>query len=54
MTKFSVNKVLLAYSIIGCILILYVAFIPNLTAIYAAVAIIFYLDLAGQLFMLKH
>lgn len=38
MTKFSVNKVLLAYSIIGCIL-LYVAFIPNLTAIYAAVAI---------------
>lgn len=34
MTKFSVNKVLLAYSIIGC-----VAFIPNLTAIYAAVAI---------------
>lgn len=39
MTKFSVNKVLLAYSIIGCILILYVAFIPNLTAIYAAVAI---------------
>lgn len=34
MTKFSVNKVLLAYSIIGCILI-----IPNLTAIYAAVAI---------------
>lgn len=39
MTKFSVNKVLLAYAIIGCILILYVAFIPNLTAIYAAVAI---------------
>ena len=39
MTKFSVNKVLLAYSILGCILILYVAFIPNLTAIYAAVAI---------------
>ncbi len=39
MTKFSVNKVLLAYSVIGCILILYVAFIPDLTAIYAAVAI---------------
>lgn len=39
MTKFSVNKVLLVYSIIGCILILYVAFMPDLTAIYAAVAI---------------
>lgn len=39
MTKFSVNKVLLAYSVIGCLLIMYVAFMPNLTAIYAAVAI---------------
>lgn len=38
MTKFSVNKVLLAYSVIGCLLIMYVAFMPNLTAIYAAVA----------------
>lgn len=39
MTKFSVNKVLLAYSVIGCLLIMYVAFMPNLTAIYTAVAI---------------
>lgn len=39
MTKFSVNKVLLAYSVIGCLLIMYVAFMPSLTAIYAAVAI---------------
>lgn len=43
MTKFSVNKVLLIYSIIGCLLVLYVAFIPNLTAIYAAVSISFLL-----------
>lgn len=43
MTKFSVNKVLLVYSIIGCLLVLYVAFIPNLTAIYAAVSISFLL-----------
>ncbi|WP_196603263.1 L-fucose:H+ symporter permease [Pectinatus haikarae] len=37
--KFSANKVLLAYSIIGCALVLYVSFIPNFTAVYAAVAI---------------
>lgn len=38
-TKFSANKVLVAYSIIGCLLILYVSFIPSFTAVYAAVAI---------------
>ena len=38
-TRFSANKVLVAYSIIGCLLILYVAFIPSFTAVYAAVAI---------------
>ena len=37
--KFSANKVLLAYSVIGCLLILYVSFIPSFTAVYAAVAI---------------
>lgn len=37
--KFSANKILLVYSIIGCILILYVSFIPSFTAVYAAVAI---------------
>lgn len=38
-TKFSANKVLVFYSIIGCILILYVSFIPSFSAVYAAVAI---------------
>lgn len=39
MTKFSANIVLVVYSIIGCLLILYVSFVPSFTAVYAAVAI---------------
>ena len=38
MTKFSVNKVLVVYSVIGCMLILYISFVPSFTAVYAAVA----------------
>ena len=38
MTKFSVNKVLVVYSVIGCMLILYIPFVPSFTAVYAAVA----------------
>lgn len=39
LARFSTNKVLVAYSIIGCLLVLYVSFIPSFTAVYAAVAI---------------
>lgn len=38
MTKFAVNKVMIAYSIIGIILVCYIAFVPNFSAIYAAIA----------------
>ena len=38
MTKFSANKVLFVYSIIGCGVILYASFVPDMTALYAAVA----------------
>ncbi len=38
-TKFNLNKVMIYYSIIGIALVLYVSFVPNITAIYAAVAI---------------
>ena len=37
MTRFSANKVLVAYSIIGCVVLLYVSFVPNMTALWAAV-----------------
>ncbi|MFV0636542.1 L-fucose:H+ symporter permease [Mitsuokella sp.] len=39
LARFSTNKVLVAYSIIGCLLVLYVSFMPSFTAVYAAVAI---------------
>lgn len=39
LARFSTNKVLVAYSIIGCLLVLYVSLIPSFTAVYAAVAI---------------
>lgn len=39
LARFSTNKVLVAYSIIGCLLVLYVSFISSFTAVYAAVAI---------------
>lgn len=39
MTKFAVNKVMVWYSIIGICLICYTAFIPNFSAVYAAVAV---------------
>ena len=37
MTKFSANKVLFVYAVLGVLDILYIAFVPNITAIYAAV-----------------
>ena len=39
LSKFSTNKVLAAYALIGCLLVLYVSFMPSFTAVYAAVAI---------------
>ena len=39
LARFSTNKVLVTYSVIGCLLVLYVSFIPSFTAVYAAVAI---------------
>lgn len=39
LARFSTNKVLVAYSVIGCLLVLYVSFMPSFTAVYAAVAI---------------
>ncbi len=41
MTKFAVAKVMIFYSIIGIVLVLYTAFVPNFSAIYAAVGISF-------------
>ncbi|AOH54707.1 L-fucose:H+ symporter permease [Peribacillus muralis] len=39
MTRFSPAKVLVSYSIIGSVLLAYVAFVPNMSAVYAAVAV---------------
>jgi FHS family L-fucose permease-like MFS transporter len=39
MTRFAPSKVLFLYSIIGTILLVYVSFVPNMTAVYAAVAV---------------
>lgn len=39
MAKFSSNKVLVAYSAIGSVLLLYISFVPNMSAVYAAVAV---------------
>ncbi|MGE7907652.1 L-fucose:H+ symporter permease [Peribacillus sp. NPDC094092] len=39
MTRFSPSKVLVSYSVIGSALLAYVAFVPNMTAVYAAVAV---------------
>lgn len=39
MTRFSPAKVLVSYAIIGSALLAYVAFVPNMTAVYAAVAV---------------
>ncbi|MCK1983606.1 MULTISPECIES: L-fucose:H+ symporter permease [Peribacillus] len=39
MTRFSPSKVLICYSIIGSALLAYVVFVPNITAVYAAVAV---------------
>ena len=38
MTKFSANKVLFVYAIIGCAVLIYVALVPDMTALYAAVS----------------
>lgn len=43
MTKFSSNKVLIAYSVIGMALLLYISFVPNMGAAYMAVAVSFLL-----------
>jgi FHS family L-fucose permease-like MFS transporter len=39
MTRFSPSKVLFSYSIIGSALLAYVAFVPNMTAVYAAIVV---------------
>lgn len=39
MTKFSANKVLVAYSVIGCLVLLYTSFVPDMTALWAAVSV---------------
>lgn len=39
MTRFTPSKVLVVYSIIGSALLAYVSFVPNMTAVYAAVAV---------------
>ncbi|MGG0288835.1 L-fucose:H+ symporter permease [Peribacillus butanolivorans] len=39
MTRFSPSKVLVSYSVIGSALLAYVSFVPNMTAVYAAVAV---------------
>jgi FHS family L-fucose permease-like MFS transporter len=38
-TRFSTSKVLISYSIIGAALLVYVSFVPNMTAVYAAVIV---------------
>lgn len=37
--RFSTSKVLTAYSVIGSILLIYVAFVPNMTSVYAAILV---------------
>ncbi|MDR7074005.1 L-fucose:H+ symporter permease [Fictibacillus barbaricus] len=39
MTRFSPSKVLFIYSIIGALLLFYVSFVPNMTAVYGAIAV---------------
>jgi FHS family L-fucose permease-like MFS transporter len=39
MTRFSPSKVLFSYSVIGFALLVYVVLVPNMTAVYAAVAV---------------
>ncbi|MGG4609771.1 L-fucose:H+ symporter permease [Providencia sp. Me31A] len=39
MTRFNAEKVLIIYSIIGALFLIYVAFIPSFTAVYAAVMV---------------
>lgn len=39
MARFSPSKVLISYSIIGSALLAYVAFVPNMTAVYAAIVV---------------
>ncbi|WP_245673577.1 L-fucose:H+ symporter permease [Endozoicomonas ascidiicola] len=39
MTRFSAAKVLIAYSVIGSLVLAYVCLVPNITAVYAAVAV---------------
>jgi len=39
LSKFSETKVLSIYSILGTLMILYITFVPNITAIYAAVGV---------------
>jgi FHS family L-fucose permease-like MFS transporter len=38
-TRFSPSKVLTAYSVIGSLLLAYVAFVPNMTAVYGAILV---------------
>lgn len=37
MTRFNPNKVLIAYSVLGCLSLMYVIFVPNMTAVWAAI-----------------
>lgn len=39
MTRFSSNKVLVVYSAIGALLLLYISFVPDISAVYMAVAV---------------
>ena len=39
MTRFSANKVLMVYSVIGCLVLLYTSFVPDMTALWAAVSV---------------
>lgn len=39
MTRFQAAKVLIAYSVIGALVLAYVCLVPNITAVYAAVAV---------------
>lgn len=43
MTKMSSNKVLVLYSVIGALLLLYISFVPNMSAAYMAVGVSFLL-----------
>jgi FHS family L-fucose permease-like MFS transporter len=40
-TRFSPSKVLLTYAVVGSLLLVYVAFVPNMTAVYAAIIVSF-------------